>query len=74
MIEDKKEKAAKHIEKELCIVGINVAYEVRCMLDACEKAVINRVLEIVNKYDGIEMPCQFIRKEVEALEADKEGE
>ncbi|MBR0090203.1 MAG: hypothetical protein IJP92_00675 [Lachnospiraceae bacterium] len=51
MNEHKKEEAAKHIEKELCMEGTNMAYEVRCMLDAYEKAVIDRVLEIIDKED-----------------------
>ena len=29
--------------------ALNIAYEVRIMLDACEESVIDRVLEIIDK-------------------------
>ena len=49
MNEYKKEEAAKHIKEELCFASMNISYEVRCMLDACEEAVIDEVLEIIEE-------------------------
>ena len=79
----KKERAARHIEEELRNAALNIAFEVRVMLDANEESVIDRVLDIIddnkkcatdmnNDFDeGYYTACNHIEIAVKALKGEQ---